>query len=235
MKPGCQQLLFDPETGTKVGRVAHIHAASAGGPRWDASLSIEEVRAYENLVLLCGAHHDVVDQHPEQFTAEDLRSWRTERETESETLPADLWERTDLFTALLDWTIEAGYAPGPEEWWLQPGAPSFRLGPSSTRGAPPWLFQCSVTQLGGEPLAVIRARWFGDAVPETFELEEYEPSNPPRAPTAWRLPDIRVDPNAPGSLSIQIEFWFAGSFRSQKWNWKNATDFQGAEFSLIRS
>ena len=41
--PNCTKVLID-EDGTWIGEVAHIHAASDGGPRADTSLSQEERR-----------------------------------------------------------------------------------------------------------------------------------------------------------------------------------------------
>ena len=112
MHPDCEQPLFDPATGTKLGKVAHIHAASEGGPRWDASLSAEDVRSYENLLLLCGPHHDIVDGAPDQYPPGLLRSWRDAREREAQPVAQAVLARPDVFAALVDWALEAGYARG---------------------------------------------------------------------------------------------------------------------------
>jgi hypothetical protein len=59
------------DDGVVVGRICHIRAARAGGPRYDATLSPAERHAFENLLLLCGPHHDTIDK--------DATSWPVER------------------------------------------------------------------------------------------------------------------------------------------------------------
>ena len=44
-----------------VGKVAHIAAASPGGPRYDASMTDGQRGSADNLIYLCGSHHDVID------------------------------------------------------------------------------------------------------------------------------------------------------------------------------
>lgn len=57
-----------------VAKIAHITAASPGGPRYDESMEPEERRSESNLILLCGDHHDAVDTQLEFHTVEWLRS-----------------------------------------------------------------------------------------------------------------------------------------------------------------
>ena len=69
--PDCKTLLID-EYGTWIGEVAHIYAASNGGPRANTSLSQEERRDAENLILLCRNCHRKIDDKVEQYPAEIL-------------------------------------------------------------------------------------------------------------------------------------------------------------------
>lgn len=78
---GCRQLLtedqLDATTGeafpTVVGEEAHIRSASPNGPRFDPDYPIEKVESYENRILLCPAHHTMVDaQQGQGYTAGDL-------------------------------------------------------------------------------------------------------------------------------------------------------------------
>lgn len=69
--PNCTKVLID-EDGTWLGEVAHIHAASDGGPRADTSLSQEERREAKNLILLCRNCHREIDSKVEQYPAETL-------------------------------------------------------------------------------------------------------------------------------------------------------------------
>jgi hypothetical protein len=79
-KPGCGEALFRLNPATEVhllnSRVAHIHARREGGPRWDPQMSEEANRSYENLLLLCIPHAAEIDDSPEHYPPELLRSWK---------------------------------------------------------------------------------------------------------------------------------------------------------------
>jgi len=79
-KAGCGQPLFrqSEETGAWLlnSRVAHIHARREGGPRWDPQMSEADNRGYDNLLLLCIPHAAEVDDTPEHYPADLLRSWK---------------------------------------------------------------------------------------------------------------------------------------------------------------
>lgn len=55
-----------------VGKVAHICAASPGGPRYDANMTTEQRGSADNLIYLCGPHHDVIDTQLNYHTVEFL-------------------------------------------------------------------------------------------------------------------------------------------------------------------
>jgi hypothetical protein len=88
------------EKGTVVGKIAHIEAESEDGPRYNVNQSAEERRAYENLILLCGPHHDVIDDMPEAFTVEVLREMKRRHE-ESATEVQDAVEVAQAAAQLL--------------------------------------------------------------------------------------------------------------------------------------
>ena len=62
------------------GMVAHIVAAQGEGPRHDGNFSIEQIKAIDNVLLLCPNHHDVIDNSPEIYTVEYLREIKKEHE-----------------------------------------------------------------------------------------------------------------------------------------------------------
>jgi hypothetical protein len=74
--PTCRELCiveatdFDPAV--IVGKIAHIRAHSDQGPRSDPHLSIAERNRYDNWILLCGTHHDMVDGQANTYTVQDL-------------------------------------------------------------------------------------------------------------------------------------------------------------------
>lgn len=74
--PKCQQPIISG--GTVTGKVCHIKAKSPGGPRHDPTQSDDERHGYENLILLCGKHHDVIDDDEASYTVERLRQIKSE-------------------------------------------------------------------------------------------------------------------------------------------------------------
>ncbi len=70
----------DPGKALNIGVVAHITAASQGGPRYEASLSAAERRSYENAIWLCHTCARLVDYDAEKYTPEILRRWKAEAE-----------------------------------------------------------------------------------------------------------------------------------------------------------
>ncbi|KAA0959973.1 hypothetical protein FQ142_14010 [Microbacterium sp. ANT_H45B] len=69
-------MTIDPKTeGDRpkaIGKVAHIAAASPGGPRYDPRMTSAERGSAENLMYLCGPHHDAVDTQLGHHTREFL-------------------------------------------------------------------------------------------------------------------------------------------------------------------
>jgi len=80
--PGCPLPLVDPESGTVVGEICHVKAQRPNGPRYDPGQSDEARHGFDNLLLLCPAHHKVVDQHPETYTVEKLLGIKAQHEAQ---------------------------------------------------------------------------------------------------------------------------------------------------------
>ena len=84
--PACRIPLttVDPQTAEIVvlGHVAHIVAQKDRGPRGDPSLSPHERDKYENLILLCTNHHQLVDNPANyaRWTKEALVALREDHE-----------------------------------------------------------------------------------------------------------------------------------------------------------
>ena len=58
--PDCEEPLVD-KSGTLLGKIAHICAAKKGGARFDKNMTKKQRRAFENLFIVCGPHHDIID------------------------------------------------------------------------------------------------------------------------------------------------------------------------------
>jgi hypothetical protein len=79
--PGCDLRLVDPG-GAVLGEICHIKARSPEGPRYDPAQAEEERHAFENLLLLCPAHHKIVDDDPAKYTVEWLRETKARHEAQ---------------------------------------------------------------------------------------------------------------------------------------------------------
>jgi exonuclease VII small subunit len=77
---------------------AHICAHDAGGPRFDPLL--ENPDGWENLILLCRAHHKAVDSWESDYPVEVLRNWKKERES-------DLGETSEALSRMSDSQFES--------------------------------------------------------------------------------------------------------------------------------
>ena len=105
--PGCTNPLVEPGTGQSnpavVSDICHIYASSPNGPRGQGSLTEEELKSIDNLILLCPNHHRVVDRQPETYTAELLKQWKEEHEAKVKSQhPSGL----DIIRALVDEKIK---------------------------------------------------------------------------------------------------------------------------------
>lgn len=82
--PGCGKDLIEPGNSQDdhafIGKIAHIVADSRQGPRGKSSLTDEERDRHENLVLLCGVCHDIIDQQPLTYSVSVLRAMKVDHE-----------------------------------------------------------------------------------------------------------------------------------------------------------
>jgi hypothetical protein len=62
-------------------QIAHIHGAYPNSRRFDPAMTNKERASFDNLILLCKPHHDLVDRvEPDRFPPDTLRRWKTDRE-----------------------------------------------------------------------------------------------------------------------------------------------------------
>jgi hypothetical protein len=88
---GCNELLYrDDLTQTKMNRayIAHIIADSPNGVRGDKILSPQLAQEFSNLMLLCDAHHRLIDAKSNEdiYTVEVLKTYKKEHEERIEYL-----------------------------------------------------------------------------------------------------------------------------------------------------
>lgn len=87
--PECQAPTSGPGVESNklltVGDAAHITAASPSGPRYDASLTSDQRRSYDNGIWLCVTHARIVDQDNSHHTVDLLRRWKAQAEDSART------------------------------------------------------------------------------------------------------------------------------------------------------
>jgi hypothetical protein len=78
--PGCTNPIIAPGTplsdAAVVGQICHIYAASDDGPRGKPGLTAAERNSPDNLILMCGHHHPLVDKQWETYPADRLKAWK---------------------------------------------------------------------------------------------------------------------------------------------------------------
>lgn len=93
----CTESLVTSE-GKVTGKICHINARNERGPRYDSSQSDEERHGFENLILLCPRHHDIIDDDEKSYTVKRLLEMKKEHENASNnTIEAD----TDTINAFI--------------------------------------------------------------------------------------------------------------------------------------
>jgi hypothetical protein len=74
--PDCRKVCAAQETkknrAVPLGRIAHIYGHSKSGPRPNPHLSPEYLDSYDNWILVCADHHDIIDKQEASYTAEAL-------------------------------------------------------------------------------------------------------------------------------------------------------------------
>lgn len=79
--PRCEIPLIDDVSGKVTGKICHIKARNPDGPRYDPNQSDAERSAFENLLLMCPIHHDIIDADPESYTVARLKEIKTKHES----------------------------------------------------------------------------------------------------------------------------------------------------------
>lgn len=82
--PDCRALTSGPHEdagkAVNLGVAAHITAAAAGGPRYDAGLTAEQRSSAENAIWLCQNCAKLIDNDPVRFPVAVLRAWKVKAE-----------------------------------------------------------------------------------------------------------------------------------------------------------
>jgi hypothetical protein len=78
--PQCRKQTTGPQEDVakaiSIGVAAHITAASAGGPRFDSTMSPEKRKSGENGIWMCQNCAKLIDSDEKRFTVDLLRKWK---------------------------------------------------------------------------------------------------------------------------------------------------------------
>lgn len=79
--PNCEKPLVD-KSGTLLGKIAHICAANKGAARFDENMTNKQRRDFDNLFLVCGPCHDIIDDlnNIDEYPASSLRQYKATHE-----------------------------------------------------------------------------------------------------------------------------------------------------------
>lgn len=86
--PECKHRLVKDET--LLGEICHIEAANPKGARYNPTQTDDERVSFENLMLLCGIHHKIVDSGADTYTVEKLKRMKQDHETKNKQNPYDV-------------------------------------------------------------------------------------------------------------------------------------------------
>jgi hypothetical protein len=82
--PGCTNSVIAPGTpfsdAAVLAQICHIYGASDNGPRGKPGLTTAERNSPDNLILLCGHHHPLVDKQWQTYPADLLKAWKKTHE-----------------------------------------------------------------------------------------------------------------------------------------------------------
>jgi hypothetical protein len=84
--PKCTHQIVQDD-GTVIGRVCHIKGRSRQGPRYDDSQTPDQRHGFDNLVLMCGNHHTVIDTDEGSYTVKRLQEIKRAHEASAHQLP----------------------------------------------------------------------------------------------------------------------------------------------------
>jgi len=77
--PGCNERLYLPDA-INMSKICHIEAAKENGARYNVNSNDEYRRSFENLILLCPNHHELVDYDEKKYSVAVLKEMKKTHE-----------------------------------------------------------------------------------------------------------------------------------------------------------
>lgn len=78
--PGCKVPAVDAKTGSVLLQICHIEGKKDGAARYRADQDDEERHGFDNLVLMCGPHHKIIDDNEDDYDVSKLKAYKADAE-----------------------------------------------------------------------------------------------------------------------------------------------------------
>lgn len=80
--PNCSNKLIATDGQTIISKICHIEAASENGPRYNANMTDDDRRHFDNLILLCDECHSIIDnsENESEYPVALLKEWKRNHE-----------------------------------------------------------------------------------------------------------------------------------------------------------
>lgn len=78
--PSCSVVAYDPGADEVLVEICHIEGARPGSPRYRDDQTDHERHGFDNLLLMCGHHHNLIDGDETTFTVTRLREIKATHE-----------------------------------------------------------------------------------------------------------------------------------------------------------
>ena len=106
--PKCAVPLVDQASGKVTGRICHIKGRKPGSPRYDPKQSDAERHDFDDLLLMCPIHHDVIDDDEISYTVDRLKAIKSSHEACHPFRPEPTDEVARKFLASIEGNVVIG-------------------------------------------------------------------------------------------------------------------------------
>jgi hypothetical protein len=95
--------------GVVIGEIAHIQGPLPASPRLNPVMMNEQRREYQNLLMLCGTHHTIIDTAVDEWTVSKLQDLKRSHEARA-TLISQAAQDLGVYAPVLRHIVQVGPA-----------------------------------------------------------------------------------------------------------------------------
>lgn len=109
--PDCTKPLVARDGVSIVSKICHIEAASPNGPRFNALMTDDQRRHYDNLILLCDECHSIIDNldNVSKYPTSVLKQWKKDHEEKNQ---LRILARENILARAIDAIANADFIEG---------------------------------------------------------------------------------------------------------------------------